>query len=83
MNVSVTPMEGRRQQLKLITVPFITKLLHACAFKYPHLTDLDLADSSTSDGTLDIDLLIGSDYYGTLSLGELDVETLALWPFIH
>ena len=76
MNVGVIPKEGRRQQLKLITVPFIcqplaTQLLHAYASKYPHLTDLDLADSSTSDGTADIDLLIGSDYYWDFVTGRV------------
>ena len=38
-------------------------MLHDCTSKYRHLSGLDLADSSTSDGTAEIDVLIGSDHY--------------------
>ena len=38
---------------------------------YDYLSGLDLADSSTSGAELDIDVLIGSDYYWTLVTGRI------------
>ena len=38
---------------------------------YDYLSGLDLADSSTSGADLDIDVLVGSDYYWTLVTGRV------------
>ena len=38
---------------------------------YDYLSGLDLADSSTSGADLDIDVLVGSDYYWTLVTGHV------------
>ena len=40
---------------------------------YDYLFGLDLADSSTSGSDLDIDVLLGSDYYWTLVTGRRGV----------
>ena len=39
--------------------------------RYPHLQDLDLADASTSEQSSDVDMLIGSDYYWDVIIGDL------------
>ena len=39
--------------------------------KYPHLTDLQLADNNCTDQTNNIDVLIGSNYYWSVVTGEL------------
>ena len=39
--------------------------------RYPHLQDLDLADASTSEQSSDVGMLIGSDYYWDVIIGDL------------
>ena len=39
--------------------------------KYPHLQDLDLADASSSEQSSDVDMLIGSNYYWDVIIGDL------------
>ena len=39
--------------------------------KYKHLSDLDLADSSNDEGDMEIELLIGSDYYWDFTTGDI------------
>ena len=75
VKVAVSTRDGGDQELELFTVPFICQPLTAqpidlCASKYQHLTDLDLADSSSGEPTMDVDLLIGSNYYWDLTTGE-------------
>lgn len=43
-----------------------------CAARYQHLSDLDLADSSSDTSNMEVDMLIGSNYYtGTSSQVKL------------
>ena len=67
--------DGRNQELQLITVPSICEPLTAqpislCLEKFDHLRQLDLADYSNGQGTLQIDVLIGADYYWELATGR-------------
>ena len=39
--------------------------------RYPHLQDLDLADVSPCEHSSDVDMLIGSDYYWDVIIGDL------------
>ena len=39
--------------------------------RYPHLQDLDLADASPSEHSSDAHMLIGSDYYWNVIIGDL------------
>ena len=38
--------------------------------RYEHLSHLDLPDSADSEGRMDVDVLIRSDYYWRLTTGE-------------
>ena len=42
-----------------------------CAATCEHLAQLELADSCSDDSTLEVDVLIGSDYYWDLATGEV------------
>ena len=49
----------------------------------PHLADLELADS-TEDGEVNLDILIGLDYYWSFVTGEVIIkERQGLQRFIH
>jgi UDP-glucose 6-dehydrogenase len=55
-------------ELQLLTTPIICEPITAqpialCANSYEHLSDLRLADSSDGKTAMEVDLLIGSDYY--------------------
>ena len=61
-------------QLSLYVVPMICEPLAsqpiaACAKGNQHLASLELADYSQSDQDLEVDILVGSDYYGDLVMG--------------
>ena len=51
--------------------PLVGQPISACAGEYPHLSGLELADSSRNSSTLPIDALIGSDYYWQLVMGSI------------
>ena len=42
-----------------------------CVEQYPHLTGLELADSSSGGPSMSVDILIGSDYYWHLVTGDI------------
>ena len=64
------------QHLKyLFTVPFICEPLSAQSItgvmeKYSHVSNLELAGFPNVDGELNIDILIGSEYYWKLVTGK-------------
>ena len=63
-------------EMCLLTTPTICEPLTAqpisvCADSYEHLSELELADSSDGNTPLEIDLLIGSDYYWQLTTGRV------------
>jgi hypothetical protein len=63
-------------ELQLLTTPIICEPITAqpialCANSYEHLSDLRLADSSDGKTAMEVDLLIGSDYYWKLTTGRV------------
>ena len=74
VRLAVNTKSGARQLLELFVVPHICDPLtnqttSICTEKYSHLAQLDLADLSP-DGALEVDMLIGSDYYWEFVTGE-------------
>ncbi len=62
--------------LSLYVVPTICKPLMGqpiapCTEQYPHLTGLELADCSSNDLNMPVDVLIGSDYYWHIVTGNI------------
>ena len=45
--------------------------ISSCIVAQRHLAQLDLADFSVGDTAMEIDILIGSDYYWELATGEV------------
>ena len=73
VGVNLKGAEGK--ELVLFAVPRICEPLPGrpitmCVDKFDHLSHLDLADSTSSKGQMEIDILIGSDYYWDLATGE-------------
>ena len=73
--VSVRTKSGGHQLLDLFIVPHICDLLttqtvSTCSKMYSHLVQLDLADISEEE-TLEVDMLIGSDFYWEFVTGEI------------
>ena len=67
---------GTTFEMSLFTVPFICEPLSTqsitCAIEtYSHLSNLELADPPSGDEELNIDILIGSEYYWKLVTGEV------------
>ena len=67
---------GPDAELTLLTVPFICEPLSVqpislCQDMYSHLSCLELADASDGSAPLEVDLLIGSDYYWQQLTGEI------------
>ena len=46
-----------------ICEPLAGQPISTCVSWYPHLLGLDLADSSSTESSMPVDVLIGSDYY--------------------
>ena len=72
---SVEP-SGTRMYLNAYTVPFIcspvsNQCIDLAQKNYPHLMDLKLADSSEATLDLEVDCMIGADYYWTLVTDEV------------
>ena len=60
----------------MLTVPVICEPLSGTAFKsglraYPHLTELDLADPTLDGEIINLDILIGLDFYWSFITGEV------------
>ncbi len=49
---------------------YASQPIDLCATRYQHLSDLDLADSSNDEPIMEVDMLIGSNYYWDLTTGE-------------
>lgn len=63
-------------ELRLLTTPIICEPLEAqpvtlCVNLYEHLSALELADSSDGNSAMEVDLLLGSDYYWELATGRV------------
>ena len=70
----IATKSGINQELELLVVPHIcdpltTQNTSTCSKKYDHIAHLNLADISEDD-TLEVDLLIGSDYYWQFVTGK-------------
>ena len=68
--------DGTNKELELFAVLLICKPLAAqpitlCVANYSHLAQLELADSSDGKGAMDVDMLIGADYYWELITGQI------------
>ena len=66
--------DDQNQELQLFVVPQICERLTAqpintCAEKFKHLIHLDMADSSAGKTAVDIEMLIGANYYWDLTTG--------------
>ena len=62
--------------MRLLTTPIICEPLSAqpvtlCANVYKHISDLQLADSADGATRIEVDLLIGADYYWKLATGKI------------
>ena len=76
VKVGVKTKGGADQRLEFITVPIICQPLTSqsidlCVSTYQHLCNLDLADSSGDGAPMEVDLLIGSDYYRDFTTGNV------------
>ena len=54
-----------------ICEPLVSQPIAACVKQHPHLMRLELADCSSTDSSMPIDMLIGSDYYWELVTGSI------------
>ena len=63
------PMQLSLYVVPMICEPLVSQPIAACAKENQHLASLDLADFSESDQGLEVDILIGSDYYWDLVTG--------------
>ena len=91
VRLAVRTKSGSNQELNLFVVPHIcdpltTQTVSSCSRMYSHLAHLDLADISP-DETLEVDMLIGSDFYWEFVTGQtirgqggpVTVETTLGW----
>ena len=74
--VCFTLNDGRTRQFTLYAVPNICEPLTCqpiafCQENFEHLSGLSLADTTDECDRLEIDILLGSDYYWTLLTGEV------------
>ena len=76
VRVGVTTRSGKGEELELFIVPHIcepllTQPIDFCSKQYSHLTPLNLADTNSSDTPVEVDMLVGSDFYWQLTTGEI------------
>lgn len=74
VKVGMKMRDGTDKEFELFTVPLICESLTAqpiavCVEKYDHLARLELADFSDGKTGMDVDLLVGADYYWELITG--------------
>lgn len=74
VRLAVRTKSGVKQELDVFVVPHIcdpltTQPVDSCSKMYSHLADLDFADVSP-DETLEVDMLIGSDFYWDFVTGR-------------
>jgi len=75
VQVGLKLKDGGNKELRLITVPSIcepltTQPISLCLEKFEHLKQIDLADHSNGQDPLQINVLIGADYYWDLVIGR-------------
>ena len=68
VQVSITAPDGLELYVNAFSVPVIcspisNQAAEVAVEKYPHLSGLDLADNSSPSSDVDIDILIGADFY--------------------
>ena len=76
VRIGIATRSGQDEVLELRIVPHICEPLSAqpvniCSKMFPHLAPLTLADTHHSDTPLQVDMLIGSDFYWQLTTGEI------------
>ena len=74
VHIGITTRSGQDEVLELLIVLHICEPLSAQSVDlyskmFPHLAPLTLADTHHSDTLLDVDMLIGSDFYWQLTTG--------------
>ena len=72
----MTLKDGSTMQLSLFTVqticePLATQPVNASAEAHCQLASLDLADCSDGEASMEVDMLVGSDYYWDLVTGDV------------
>lgn len=77
VRIGVTTRDSQKQEMEFVCTPLICQPLTVqpidlCKEKYRHLAGLDLADPNQggNDDLVEVDLLIGSDYYWWFATGE-------------
>lgn len=73
--------------MPLFVVPMICELLigqpiSLCFQQKPQLAGLELADWADSDDRLEVDILIGADWYWDLVTGQVAKNRVSQQPFI-
>ena len=76
VRVAMKTREGPDMELVLFAVPTICEPLASqpislCAERYDYLSQLRLADPSSNESQMEVDVLIGSDHYWELTTGEV------------
>ena len=76
VRIGVATRSGQDVVVELLIVPHIceplsTQPVDLCSKIFPHLAPLTLADTHQSDTPLNVDMLIGSDFYWQLTTGEV------------
>ena len=76
VKVSMRTREGPDKEMELFSVPLIceplvTQPISFCKDKYDHLAQLELADYSDGASEMEVDVLIGSDYYWEFATGRM------------
>ena len=75
VQICVRLRDGQDKLLKVFTVPLICEPLSCqpitlCAEQCEHLSHLELADCSEGQAPMDVDMLIGADYYWEFTTGK-------------
>lgn len=75
VRLGLATRDGTPKHLMLFTVPTIcepitSQPISVCCSNFEHLAGIDLADSSNGRGSLEVDILIGSDQYWEFVTGE-------------
>ncbi|XP_065902449.1 uncharacterized protein [Dysidea avara] len=76
VRVGISTKDGEGEILDVLVVPHICQPLSAqpidlCSKIYTHLAPLNLADTHHNDTPLEIDMLVGSDFYWQLTTGDV------------
>ena len=64
---------GHTEEFELLIVPepLLAQPIDFCPRMYSHLASLNLADTHHGDTSIEIDMLVGSDFYWQLTIGEM------------